>query len=68
MTSDMTRHLDTTTARTWPAGFLWGSATAAAQVEGAGHEGGKEDSVWDAFARVPGAIAAGDTPEDAVQH
>ena len=54
--------------RTWPKGFLWGSATAAAQVEGAGHDGGKEDSIWDAFARVPGAIANGDTPEDAVQH
>ncbi|WP_258066774.1 family 1 glycosylhydrolase, partial [Rathayibacter sp. AY2B7] len=30
-------------------------ATAAAQIEGAGHEGGKEDSIWDAFSRVPGA-------------
>jgi beta-glucosidase len=55
-------------ARTWPEGFLWGSATAAAQVEGASHEDGKEDSVWDAFARVPGAIAHGDTLKDAVQH
>ncbi|MDF9276892.1 GH1 family beta-glucosidase [Arthrobacter sp. EH-1B-1] len=54
--------------RTWPEGFLWGSATAAAQVEGASHQGGKEDSVWDAFARVPGAIAHGDTLKDAVQH
>ncbi|WP_049822500.1 GH1 family beta-glucosidase [Arthrobacter sp. H41] len=54
--------------RTWPEGFLWGSATAAAQVEGASHDGGKEDSVWDAFARVPGAIANGDNLKDAVQH
>jgi beta-glucosidase len=53
---------------TWPEGFLWGSATAAAQVEGAAHEGGKEDSIWDHFARTPGAIAAGDTPEVAVDH
>ncbi|WP_022883605.1 GH1 family beta-glucosidase [Glaciibacter superstes] len=52
----------------WPAGFIWGSATAAAQVEGAGHEGGKEDSVWDAFARVPGAINNGDDLEVAVDH
>ncbi|GAB3615843.1 GH1 family beta-glucosidase [Okibacterium endophyticum] len=51
-----------------PPGFIWGSATAAAQIEGAGHEGGKEDSVWDAFARIPGAIANGDTPEHAVDH
>jgi beta-glucosidase len=52
----------------WPPGFLWGSATAAAQIEGAAHEGGKEDSIWDAFARVPGAVAHGDTPEIAVDH
>ena len=54
--------------RQWPEGFLWGSATAAAQVEGAGHEGGKEDSIWDHFARIPGAIANGDTLEQAVDH
>ena len=53
---------------TWPPGFLWGSATAAAQIEGAAHEGGKEDSIWDAYARQPLAIAGGDTPERAVDH
>ncbi|MEJ3405346.1 GH1 family beta-glucosidase [Rathayibacter sp. YIM 133350] len=56
------------TDRTWPHGFLWGSATAAAQIEGAAHEGGKEDSIWDAYARVPLAVANGDTPEVAVDH
>ena len=55
-------------AAEFPPGFLWGSATAAAQVEGAAHEDGKEDSIWDAFARVPGAVAGGDTPEVAVDH
>jgi beta-glucosidase len=57
-----------TYTRQWPEGFLWGSATAAAQIEGAGHEGGKEDSVWDHFARIPGAIAQGDNLEQAVDH
>jgi len=52
--------------RTWPNGFLWGAATAAAQVEGAAHEDGKEDSIWDHFARVPDAVQNGDTPEVAV--
>jgi len=52
----------------WPDGFLWGSATAAAQIEGAAHEDGKEDSIWDAFARIPNAVAQGDTPEVAVDH
>lgn len=52
----------------FPPSFLWGSATAAAQIEGAAHEDGKEDSIWDAFARVPGAVANGDTPDVAVDH
>ena len=52
----------------WPAGFIWGSATAAAQVEGAAGEDGKEDSIWDAFARTPGNTLNGDTPETAVDH
>jgi beta-glucosidase len=52
----------------FPASFLWGSATAAAQVEGAAHDDGKEDSIWDAFARVPGAIANGENLEVAVDH
>ena len=55
-------------ARAWPEGFLWGSATAAAQIEGAAHQDGKEDSIWDVFSRVPGAVANGDTPEVAVDH
>ena len=48
--------------------FLWGAATAAAQVEGATHEDGKTDSIWDHFARTPGNIAGGDTPERGVDH
>ena len=54
--------------RTFPADFIWGAATAAAQVEGAAHEGGKQDSIWDAFARLPLAVAGGDTPELAADH
>lgn len=52
----------------FPPTFIWGSATAAAQVEGAAHEDGKEDSIWDAFARVPGAIANGENLDVAVDH
>jgi beta-glucosidase len=52
----------------FPSTFIWGSATAAAQIEGAAHLDGKEDSIWDAFARVPGAVANGETPEVAVDH
>ncbi|WP_426515658.1 GH1 family beta-glucosidase [Diaminobutyricibacter sp. McL0618] len=52
----------------WPEGFLWGSATAAAQIEGAAHEDGKTDSIWDHFSRIPGAVQNGDTPERADDH
>ncbi|WP_066043335.1 glycoside hydrolase family 1 protein [Herbiconiux solani] len=52
----------------FPPGFLWGSATAAAQIEGAAFEDGKQASIWDAFARVPGAVLNGDTLDVAVDH
>lgn len=41
---------------TFPQGFVWGAATAAYQVEGAAHVDGRKDSIWDTFARVPGAV------------
>jgi beta-glucosidase len=53
---------------TFPPGFLWGAATAAYQVEGAAHEGGRTDSIWDAFARVPGAVIDGHDGEVACDH
>ncbi|WP_146362041.1 GH1 family beta-glucosidase [Arthrobacter yangruifuii] len=59
---------NTTEWKNFPSGFIWGSATAAAQVEGAAREDGKEDSVWDAFARTPGNVRNLDTPETAVDH
>jgi beta-glucosidase len=52
----------------WPDGFIWGAATAAAQIEGAAHEDGKTDSIWDFFSRVPEAVQNGDTPEQADDH
>ncbi len=44
----------------FPSGFGFGTATSAYQIEGAVREDGKEDSIWDVFCRVPGAIANGD--------
>lgn len=54
--------------RSFPAGFAWGAATAAAQIEGAASADGKGLSNWDVFARVPGKVAHGDTPEVACDH
>ncbi len=41
--------------------FLWGAATAAYQIEGGAQEDGRGECIWDAFARIPGKIANGDT-------
>ncbi|KAK7540898.1 glycoside hydrolase superfamily [Phyllosticta citribraziliensis] len=42
-----------------PKDFLWGFATASYQIEGAAHEDGRLDSIWDVFCRKPGKIADG---------
>ncbi len=47
--------------RSFPAGFLWGSATASYQVEGAVHEGGRGTTIWDTFAHTAGKTHNGDT-------
>jgi beta-glucosidase len=52
----------------FPAGFLWGAATAAYQVEGATNEDGRGPSIWDTFCRIPGKIANGDTGSVACDH
>ncbi len=46
----------------YPKGFKFGVATCAAQVEGCGLDGGRGESIWDVFARRPGAIADGSCP------
>lgn len=45
----------------FPKGFLWGSATAAYQVEGAAAEDGRTPSIWDTFSHTPGKVRNGDT-------
>ncbi|MDR2964683.1 MAG: beta-glucosidase [Treponema sp.] len=44
----------------FPADFLWGTATASYQVEGAAYEGGRGECIWDTFSRRPGAVYAGE--------
>lgn len=45
--------------------FLWGTATAAAQIEGAWNVEGKSPSVWDIFCVKSGKIKDGSTNKDA---
>ncbi len=55
-------------ATSFPDGFLWGASTAAYQIEGAIREEGRGPSIWDAFCRLPGTIANGDTGDVACDH
>ena len=55
-------------AASFPKGFVWGFAAAAPQIEGAASAGGKGESIWDRFSRVPGKIRNGDTLDRACEH
>ena len=50
-----------TVDRSFSKGFLWGSATASYQVEGAVHEDGRGASIWDTFSHTAGKTDKGDT-------
>ena len=52
----------------FPKDFLWGSASAAYQVEGAWNEDGKGPSNWDEFVRIPGKTFKATTGDKAVDH
>ena len=57
-----------TAAREFPAGFLWGSATSAYQIEGSPLADGAGPSIWHRFAHTPGRVAHGDTGDVACDH
>jgi beta-glucosidase len=52
-------------AQTFPNGFVWGTATASFQIEGATQEDGRGESIWDRFAATPGNILTGETGDPA---
>jgi beta-glucosidase len=54
--------------RRFPEGFLWGTATAAYQVEGAVDEDGRGPSIWDTFVRTPGKMLVEGNADVACDH
>ena len=52
----------------FPPGFVFGSATAAYQVEGGATDAGRGPSIWDTFSRTPGKVWNGDTGDVACDH
>jgi beta-glucosidase len=52
----------------FPRGFVWGTATAAYQIEGAWNLDGKGYSIWDTFAHTKGKIYQDETGDLACDH
>lgn len=52
----------------FPKGFLWGTASAAYQVEGAAFEDGRGPSVWDTFCKEPNKIRRNESGAVACDH
>src|ERR1041384_1933447 len=52
----------------FPAEFVFGSATASYQIEGAAREDGRGPSIWDTFSHTAGKVLNGDTGDVADDH
>ena len=52
----------------FPERFVWGTATAAYQIEGAAAEGGRTPSIWDTFSHTPGNVWHDDNGDVAADH
>jgi beta-glucosidase len=52
----------------FPKDFLWGTATAAYQIEGAVNEGGRGETIWDRFSHAPGKVYQNQNGDIACDH
>ena len=52
----------------FPDNFLWGTATASYQIEGAVKADGRGESIWDVFSHTPGKILNNDNGDVACDH
>ena len=55
-------------ASRFPAGFVFGVASSAYQIEGAAEEDGRGPSIWDTFSHTPGRTFNGETGDVACDH
>ena len=55
-------------SKKFPENFIWGSATASFQIEGAAKQHGRGASIWDAFCATPGKVEGGHTGDIACDH
>lgn len=60
--------MTSSSSKTFPSHFIWGSATAAYQIEGAAHEDGRGLSIWDVFCTRPGKVEGGQSGLTACDH
>ena len=54
-------------AKTFPDGFLWGTATASFQIEGCTKADGRGELIWDRFCDTPGKVLNGDKGDPACE-
>src|SRR5450631_1560381 len=52
----------------FPDSFRWGAATASYQIEGAVHEDGRGESIWDRFCATPGKVFNNESGAIACDH
>jgi beta-glucosidase len=52
----------------FPEDFIWGTATASYQIEGAFNVDGRGASIWDTFSKTAGKVVNGDTGDQACDH
>jgi beta-glucosidase len=52
----------------FPENFVWGTATSAQQIEGGRDRDGRDESIWDRFATVPGKIEDGSNCDTTCDH
>src|SRR5690349_10910518 len=52
----------------FPTDFVWGTATASYQIEGAVAQDGRGPSIWDTFSHTPGKTVNGETGDIACDH